>query len=96
MLDGPDRHFPIDYVRAAAVIGKEGVINNKEQIKPGDYDFGTVIMANSKWIIQYEYKTSYEKTIEKYVQLKYYGPTIWIFYQIPILFFTIFIVLGVV
>ncbi|WP_191556923.1 permease prefix domain 1-containing protein [Metabacillus idriensis] len=96
VLEEPDRHFPIDYLRAAAVIGKEGVIKNKEQIEPSDYDFGNVIMANSKWIVQYEYKTSYEKTIEKYVQLKYYGPTIWSFYQIPILYFTICIVLGVV
>lgn len=94
--EGPKTNGPIEYSKAAIVIGNNEVIENKEQIAPSDYDWGTVIMANEQWIVQYEYKTSYEKTIEKYGQLKYYGPTIWSFYQLPILFFSLFIVLGVV
>ncbi|WP_419881620.1 permease prefix domain 1-containing protein [Peribacillus sp. B-H-3] len=94
--EGPDSHFPIEYSKAAIVIGNDNVVKNKEQIVPSEYDLGSVIEASGQWIVQYEYKKSYEKTIEKYHQLKYYGPSIWTFYQLPILFFSLFIVLGVV
>ncbi|WP_052352755.1 permease prefix domain 1-containing protein [Neobacillus dielmonensis] len=94
--DKPTNVYPIAYNKAAIVIGDEGVVNNKEQIVPSDYDLGTVIKANEHWIVQYEYKSSYEKTVEKYHQLKYYGPSVWSVYQLPILFFALFIVLGLI
>lgn len=92
----PDTHYPIEYSKAAIVIGNNDVVENKELIVPSDYDLGTVIKANEQWIVQYEYKASYETTIEKYHQLKHYGPSIWSFYQLPILFFALFIALGIV
>ena len=92
----PVTRFPIEYSKAIIVIGDNDIIENKEQIVPSDYDLGTVVKANEQWIVQYEYKASYEKTIEKHHQLKHYGPSTWSFYQFPILFFSLFIVLGVV
>jgi hypothetical protein len=92
--EGPDTHYPIDYTNASIVVGNNKVIEDKDQIVPSDYDKGTVIMANDNWVVQYEYKTSYEKTVEKHLQYTNYGPSIWSFYQIPILFFALFIVLG--
>ncbi|MBT2658397.1 hypothetical protein J7E81_24765 [Bacillus sp. ISL-18] len=92
----PMTHFPLDYKKAAIVIGNNQVIKNIEQIMPSDYDLGTVIMAKGHWIVQYEYKASYENTIEEHHQLNYYAPNPWTFYQLPILFFTLFIVLGIV
>ncbi|WP_416729879.1 permease prefix domain 1-containing protein [Fictibacillus sp. JL2B1089] len=92
--DGPDTYFPIDYTKATIVIGNDKVIENTDKIVPSDYDKGTVIMANDNWVVQYEYKTSYEKTVEKHLQYTTYGPSIWSFYQIPILFAALFIVLG--
>ncbi|MGG4489108.1 permease prefix domain 1-containing protein [Metabacillus idriensis] len=96
VLEGPDTHFPIDYKRAEVVIGSEGTIHNTEPIEPSDYDYGTVVMANEKWIVQYEYKSSYESTIEKQLQMEHYGPTKWNYYQLPMLFFTMFIVFAAV
>ncbi|CAH0346324.1 permease prefix domain 1-containing protein [Bacillus sp. CECT 9360] len=92
----PMTHFPIEYKNAAIVIGNNQVIENKEQIMPSDYDLGTVIMANGHWIVQYEYKTSYENIIEEHHQLNYYAPNTWTFYQLPILFFALFSALGIV
>ena len=92
----PTTIYPINYQKAAIVIGKEGIIGSKEKIAPSDYDLGNVVMENGKWVVQYEYKTSYENIIEKYHQLKYYGPNIWSFYQLPILFFSIFTVLCII
>lgn len=92
----PTNMYPIDYNKATTVIGANGVIEDKSTIKPSDYDLGTVVMANDEWVVQYEYKNTYEETVEKYHQLKYYGPSSWSFYQLPILFFTIFIVLSTV
>ncbi|NEU32611.1 hypothetical protein GN156_17965 [bacterium LRH843] len=92
----PTTRFPIKYSNAAIVIGNGDVIGDKEQIIPSDYDLGTVIMANEQWIVQYEYKSSYENTIEMSHQFKYYSPIIRSFYQLPILFFALFSVLGVV
>lgn len=92
----PTNIYPIDYNKATTVIGTNGVIEDKSTIKPSDYDLGTVVMANDEWVVQYEYKNTYEETVEKYHQLKYYGPSSWSFYQLPILFFTVFIVLFTV
>lgn len=92
----PTTIYPINYQKAEIVIGNEGVIGSKEKITPSDYDLGTVVMEDGNWIIQYEYKTSYENIIEKYHQLKYYGPNTLNFYQLPILFFSIFAVLSIV
>jgi hypothetical protein len=52
-------------------------------------------MANKRWVIQYEYKSSYEQTIERHHQLTYYGPSTWSIFQAPILLFALFIVLLV-
>ncbi|WP_203288506.1 permease prefix domain 1-containing protein [Metabacillus sp. cB07] len=92
-LQEPVNHFPIDYERAAAVIGSEGTIEDKAEIKPSDYDYGTVVKANDKWIVQYEYKTSYESVIEKQLQMENYGPSLLDFYKFPLFFFTIAIIL---
>jgi hypothetical protein len=90
----PTNIYPIDYQKAALVIGNEGIIDNKEQITPSDYDLGNVVKASEKWVVQYEYKSSYENTVEKYHQSEHYGPTIWSFYQLPIIFLILFVVLG--
>ncbi|MGG3560650.1 zf-HC2 domain-containing protein [Neobacillus rhizosphaerae] len=92
----PTTIFPIDYKKAAKVIGTEGMIERKDRIIPSDYDFGTVVMANTKWVIQYEYKSSYEPKIERHHQLKYYGPSIWTIFLLPILLFAIGSVLIIV
>ncbi|MBM6616994.1 zf-HC2 domain-containing protein [Bacillus suaedaesalsae] len=92
----PTTMYPIDYNKATTVIGANGVIKDKSTITPSGYDLGTVVMANDEWVIQFEYRGTYENTIEKYHQLRYYGPRTWSFFQLPILFFTIFIVLGTV
>jgi len=84
---------PIEYNKAGIVIGNEGIIGKNEHIIPSPYDLGTVVMANKNWVIQYEYKSSYEQTIERHHQLTYYGPTTWSIFQAPILLFTIFTVL---
>ncbi|WML58503.1 zf-HC2 domain-containing protein [Neobacillus sp. PS2-9] len=92
----PTTIYPIEYNKAAAVIGSEGIFGRNKQIIPSQYDLGTVAMANSKWVIQYEYKSSYEKTVERHHQLKYYGQSVWSFFQLPILLFAIFSVLLIV
>ena len=92
----PTNHGPIEYKYATIVIGNNQVIENKEQIMPSDYDLGTVIMAKGHWIVQYEYKASYENIIEEQHQLNYYAPNTWTFYQLPILFFALFVVLGII
>lgn len=92
----PYTRFPIDYSKATIVLGDNSVIENKEGIVPSDYDLGTVIYSNEQWIVQYEYKEAYEGIIEIHHQLKYYGPSIWDIYKLPILFFALFSVLGIV
>ncbi|MBS4197433.1 zf-HC2 domain-containing protein [Lederbergia citri] len=81
---GPTNTFPIDYSQALLIIGEKGKI--LETIVPNDYDIGTVAMANDQWIVQFEYKESYLKTIENAHQIKYYAPTNWTIFQLPIVF----------
>lgn len=89
----PTTIYPIDYNKAAIVIGNEGILRQNDQITPSGYDLGTVVMANNRWVIQYEYKSSYEQTIERHHQLTYYGPSTWSIFQLPIILFTLFIIL---
>ncbi|MCR2822321.1 zf-HC2 domain-containing protein [Lederbergia panacisoli] len=91
---GPINTFPIDYSQAVLIIGENGKIT--EPIIPSDYDIGTVAMANDRWIVQYEYKESYLKTVENAHQIKHYAPSIWTIFQLPIVFtiITVFILGG--
>jgi hypothetical protein len=89
----PTTIYPIEYNKAAIVIGSEGILRENNQITPSGYDLGTVVMANNRWVIQYEYKSSYKQTIERHHQLTYYGPSTWSIFQTPILLFTLFIIL---
>ncbi|USK84026.1 zf-HC2 domain-containing protein [Peribacillus asahii] len=89
----PTTIYPIEYNKAAIVIGSEGILRENNNITPSGYDLGTVVMANNRWAIQYEYKSSYEQTIERHHQLTYYGPSTWSIFQTPILLFTLFIIL---
>lgn len=92
--EGPKAHFPINYSEATFIIGDEGVIENKEQVVPSNYDLGTIVMANAQWIVQFEYKSSYENTVETNHQLLHYE--LKKSYQVPIIFFVIFGVLAIV
>lgn len=92
----PTTIFPIEYNEAAIVIGNKGKLRKNEPITPSGYDLGTIVMANNRWVIQYEYKSSYEETIERHHQLTYYGPSTLSILQAPILMFTIFSVLFIV
>jgi hypothetical protein len=87
LQEGPKNFFPIDYSQAELVIGENGKIT--ESIIPNDYDIGTVAMANDRWIVQYEYQESYLETIENAHQIKYYPPSIWTVFQLPIVFIII-------
>ena len=84
---GPTTIYPINYAHAALVVGKNGKIT--ESIIPNDYDIGTVAMADDQWIVQYEYQDSYLETIEKAHQIKYYGPSIWTVFQLPLVLFIV-------
>lgn len=84
LQDGPTYTFPIDYSKAKLVIGENGRI--KETIIPNDYDIGTIAMANDQWIVQYEYQDFYLETIETAHQVKYYAPSNWTVFQLPIVF----------
>jgi hypothetical protein len=86
----PTNIHPIDYQNAEVVIGSEGIISNNAAIIPSKYDLGNVVMADDNWVVQFEYKESYEDTIERYHQLNYYGPTLLTIYWPPILFLSIF------
>jgi hypothetical protein len=96
VIKKPTTIYPIEYNKASIVIANEGIVRNNKQITPSGYDLGTVVMANKQWVIQYEYSSSYEKSIERHHQLTYYGPSTWSFFQFPILFFTIFSVLLII
>ncbi|MFS0603197.1 zf-HC2 domain-containing protein [Peribacillus frigoritolerans] len=89
----PTTIYPIEYNEATIIIGNKGILRKNEPITPSGYDLGTVVMAKNRWVIQYEYKSSYEQTIERHHQLTYYGPSTWSIFQAPILLFTLFSVL---
>ncbi|MCM3677118.1 zf-HC2 domain-containing protein [Peribacillus simplex] len=89
----PTTIYPIEYNEAAIIIGNKGILRKNEPITPSGYDLGTVVMAKNQWVIQYEYKSPYEQTIERHHQLTYYGPSTWSIFQAPILLFTLFSVL---
>lgn len=84
LQEGPTYTFPIDYSHAILVIGENGKITGT--IIPNEYDIGTVAMANDQWIVQYEYQESYLETIENAHQIKYYAPSNWTVFQLPIVF----------
>ena len=92
--EGPKARFPISYSDATIIIGNDGVIENKEQVVPSNYDLGTIVMANEQWLVQFEYESSYENTVETNHQLLHYE--LKKSYQLPIIFFVIFGVLAVV
>lgn len=87
LQEGPKNFFPIDYSQAELIIGENGRIS--ETIIPNDYDIGTVAMANDQWIVQFEYQESFLETIENAHQIKYYPPSIWTIFQLPIVFIII-------
>lgn len=91
LQEGPKNFFPIDYSQAELVIGEKGKLTGP--IIPNDYDLGTVEMAKNEWIVQFEYKESFHETLEYAHQIKYYSPSNWAVFQIPILLLivTIFI-----
>lgn len=96
VIQKPTTVYPIDYNKATVVIGNNGIVGKKDLITPSDYDLGTVAMVNDQWGIQYEYSSSYEKNIERYHQVTFYGPSIWSFFEAPLLLFILFIVLLII
>ncbi|UTR16492.1 permease prefix domain 1-containing protein [Salipaludibacillus sp. LMS25] len=90
----PTTILPIDYSHASIVISNKGIVQNMDQIVPSNYDLGTVVKASTPFVIQYEYKDSYRNIVEEHHQLNYYGPNS--LHQLPLLFFVISIVLGVI
>lgn len=82
--EGPTTVFPIDYERASLVVDEGGKIS--ESIVPNEYDIGTMAMANNEWVVQFEYKQSYLETVEAAHQIKYYSPSTWELFAIPIIF----------
>ncbi|TAA71987.1 zf-HC2 domain-containing protein [Planococcus salinarum] len=80
--EGPTTVFPIDYERASLVLGEGGEIT--ESIVPNEYDIGTMAMANNGWVVQFEYKQSYLETVEAAHQIKYYSPSAWTLFSMPI------------
>ncbi len=87
LQEGPTNAYPINYSQAELVIAEGGTIT--DLIIPNDYDIGTVAMANEEWILQFEYKEAYTDTIEKAHQSKYYGPSNWIIFQLPLILLVI-------
>ncbi|MBD7945790.1 zf-HC2 domain-containing protein [Psychrobacillus sp. FSL K6-2684] len=87
LKEGPSNAYPINYSQAELVVGDGGTVT--ELIIPNDYDIGTVAMANEEWIIQFEYKEAYFDTVERAHQSKYYGPSNWIIFQLPLILLVI-------
>lgn len=77
----PSNIFPIAYEKALIVVGEKGEITGT--IKPNEYDIGTMVMADDKWVIQFEYKESYLRTVEHAFQIKHYAPDVWELFAIP-------------
>lgn len=92
LKEGPTYTYPIDYSQAKLIIGEKGKIT--QPIIPNNYDIGTVAMADDQWIVQYEYKESYLKTVENAFQIKHYAPSTWTVFQIPITLMFIPIILA--
>ena len=87
LKEGPSNAYPINYSQAELVVGDGGTVT--DLIIPNDYDIGTVAMANEEWIIQFEYKEAYFDTVERAHQSKYYGPSNWIIFQLPLILLVI-------
>ncbi|MGE7979606.1 zf-HC2 domain-containing protein [Psychrobacillus sp. NPDC093200] len=87
LKEGPSNAYPINYSQAELVVGEGGTVT--ELIIPTDYDIGTVAMANEKWILQFEYREAYFDTVERAHQSKYYGPSNWIIFQLPLILLVI-------
>lgn len=95
--EGPKTYHPIEYKNSILVIGNEGIVPNKEEIVASDYDLGTVVMAKNDWIVQYEYSANYRTVIEENNLLALNSAEyIMNVFQLPILFFVVSVVLGVV
>lgn len=94
LQDGPTYTFPIDYSKAALIVGENGPIT--DSIIPNDYDIGTVAMANDNWIVQFEYKDTFLETLENAHQAKYYAPSNLMIFSLPIIFtlITLFVLVA--
>lgn len=90
----PSTTYPIEYQYATFMIEDPYEIFNKEEIVSDDYDLGTVASTKDNWIVQYEYKDTYQNVIE--------ANNSWVLgdymdiFQLPILFFVVFGVLIIV
>ncbi len=89
----PINIFPIEYEKALIVIGQNGEIT--ETIEPNDYDIGTMVMANDKWVIQFEYKKSYLETVESAFQIKHYAPNAFELFAVPFIIFVVTMILFI-
>ncbi|MFD6441374.1 hypothetical protein ACFWDG_16505 [Peribacillus sp. NPDC060186] len=90
----PSTTYPIEYQYATFMIEDPYEIFNKEGIVSDDYDLGTVASTKDNWIVQYEYKDTYQNVIEANNSWAL-GDYMDIF-QLPILFFEVFGVLIIV
>ncbi|MGG0848508.1 permease prefix domain 1-containing protein [Peribacillus simplex] len=90
----PSTTYPIEYQYATFMIEDPYEIFNKEGIVSDDYDLGTVASTKDNWIVQYEYKDTYQNVIEANNSWAL-GDYMDIF-QLPILFFVVFGVLIIV
>lgn len=90
----PSTTYPIEYQYATFMIEDPYEIFNREGIVSDDYDLGTVASTKDNWIVQYEYKDTYQNVIEANNSWAL-GDYMDIF-QLPILFFVVFGVLIIV
>lgn len=85
--------FPIPYEKATIIDEENGEIT--ETITPNDYDIATMVMANDKWMIQFEYKESYLETVESAFQIKHYAPKAFELFAIPFIIFVVTLILFI-